>query len=105
MPYQLLEADSGDEGVALAQQHVPHVILLDFLLKDVTAFDVLDELKSDPRTRAIPVIIVTSHVLDVAQQRRLLEEADAVISKQSLSRELAINRIRDALLKGGVAGT
>ena len=62
----------------------------------------LDELKSDPRTRGIPVIIVTSHALDVVQQRRLLEEAEAVISKQSLSRELAINRIRDALLKSGV---
>jgi len=43
-----------------------------------------------------------SHALDVVQQRRLLEEAEAVISKQSLSRELAINRIRDALLKSGV---
>jgi CheY-like chemotaxis protein len=69
----------------------------------MTAFDVLDELKSDPRTRAIPVIIVTSQALDVVQRRRLLEEAEAVISKQNLSRELAINRIRDALRKGGAA--
>ena len=102
MPFELMEAASGPEGVALAQERVPHVILLDFLLQDVTAFDVLDELKSDPRTRGIPVIIVTSHALDVVQQRRLLEEAEAVISKQALSRELAINRIRDALLKTGV---
>jgi CheY-like chemotaxis protein/two-component sensor histidine kinase len=104
-PFKLFEADNGPGGVALAQQQVPHVILLDFLLKEMTAFDVLDELKSDPRTRGIPVIVVTSHALDVVQQRRLLEEAEAVISKQSLSRELAINRIRDALRKGGVATT
>lgn len=101
-PYQLSEAASGPEGVAMAQAQAPHVILLDFLLKDVTAFDVLDELKADPRTRSIPVIIVTSHALDVVQKRRLLEEAEAVISKQNLSRELAINRIRDALSKVGV---
>jgi signal transduction histidine kinase/CheY-like chemotaxis protein len=105
MPYEVIEADSGARGVALAREKAPHVILLDFLLHEVTAFDVLDELKSDPRTRAIPVIVVTSHVLDATQQRRLLEEAEAVISKQSLSRELAINRIRDALLKSGVAST
>lgn len=101
-PFKVLEAATGPEGVALAQSEVPQVILLDFLLQDVTAFDVLDELKSDPRTRSIPVIVVTSHALDVVQQRRLLEEAEAVISKQNLSRELAINRIRDALLKSGV---
>jgi signal transduction histidine kinase/response regulator RpfG family c-di-GMP phosphodiesterase len=103
LPYHLIEAETGTEGVSMAQEHAPHVILLDFLLKEGTAFDVLDELKSDPRTRAIPVIIVTSHVLDVTQQRRLLEGAEAVISKQSLSRELALNRIRDALMKSGVA--
>ena len=102
LPFELIEASSGPEGIAAAQDRIPHVILLDFLLQDMTAFDVLDDLKSDPRTRAIPVIIVTSQALDAAQQKRLLEEADAVISKQNLSRELAINRIRDALLKAGV---
>jgi CheY-like chemotaxis protein len=77
----------------------PHVILLDFLLEDVTAFDVLDELKADPRTRGIPVIVVTSLVLGEQTRTRLLEQADAVISKQHLSRELALSRIRDALRK------
>jgi signal transduction histidine kinase/CheY-like chemotaxis protein len=102
--YELLEAATGPDGVQLAQRHHPQVILLDFLLDGSTAFDVLDELKADPHTRAIPVIIVTSHVLDAADQRRLLAEAEAVISKQHLSRALAINRIRDALRKLERAG-
>ena len=97
--YRLIEASNGPDGVALARKHHPKVILLDFLLEGATAFDVLDELKADPQTRGIPVIIVTSHVLDAVDQKRLLEEAEAVISKQNLSRELAINRIRDALRK------
>ena len=101
--YRLSEAATGPEGIELARTEAPHVILLDFLLEDITAFDVLDELKSDPRTRSIPVIVVTSQALDGTQQKRLLEEAEAVISKQSLSRELALNRIRDALRKSGVA--
>jgi signal transduction histidine kinase/CheY-like chemotaxis protein len=97
--YELLEASTGPEGVAIAKQRHPRVILLDFLLEGMNAFDVLDDLKADPQTRTIPVIVVTSHVLAEADQRRLLEEAEAVISKQHLSRELAINRIRDALQK------
>lgn len=98
-PYELFEAATGAEGVRAAREHHPNVILLDFLLGGSTAFDVIDDLKADPRTRSIPVIVVTSHVLDELDRKRLLEEAEAVISKQNLSRELAINRIRDALRK------
>jgi signal transduction histidine kinase/CheY-like chemotaxis protein len=99
--YELFEAASGEAGVALAQQMRPDVIFLDFLLEHMTAFDVLDELKSNPDTRAIPVIIVTSQVLDASARQKLSLNTEAVISKQNLSRELAINRIRDALRKGG----
>lgn len=98
-PYELYEASNGADGVKSARDHHPNVILLDFLLGGSTAFDVIDDLKADPRTRSIPVIVITSHVLDEIDQKRLLEEAEAVISKQNLSRELAINRIRDALRK------
>lgn len=101
-PYQLLEAPDGDTGVRLARSERPDVILLDFLLENMTAFDVLDQLKSDPRTRPIPVIIVTSHALPVEDRQRLAASADAILSKEHLSRELAINRIRDALRHAGI---
>ena len=104
-PYTLLEAASGPEGVRLARDCRPNIILLDFLLQNMTAFDVLDDLKADGRTRAIPVIVVTSHVLAQEQRARLAAETEAVLTKDSLSRELAINRIRDALQKAGVGST
>ncbi len=104
-PYELLTAETGAEGVELARTQQPQLIFLDFLLRETTAFDVLDQLKADPRTRAIPVVIVTSQVLDQLDRERLLAEAEAVISKEQLSRELAIHRIRDALAKVGITGT
>jgi CheY-like chemotaxis protein/anti-sigma regulatory factor (Ser/Thr protein kinase) len=103
--YQLFEAATGAEGVQIAQSQRPHVILLDFLLREMTAFDVLDELKGDARTRAIPVIIITSHSLEPEERQRLAAETEVILSKQSLSREIAINRIRDALRKAGVGIT
>ncbi len=103
--YQLFEAAAGDEGVRIAQSQRPHVILLDFLLREMTAFDVLDELKGDARTRAIPVIIITYHSLEPEERQRLAAETEVILSKQSLSREIAINRIRDALRKAGVGIT
>lgn len=104
-PYGMAEAASGPEGVRLAREASPNVILLDFLLQDMTAFDVLDDLKADPRTRGIPVIVVTSHMLDAAERSRLAADTEAILSKENLSRELAINRIRDALSKAGVASS
>jgi signal transduction histidine kinase/CheY-like chemotaxis protein len=102
-PYQLIEAATGADGVTAAHEHRPHVILLDFLLQQgTTAFDVLDELKADPLTRNIPVIIITSHNLGDEELRRLASQTEVILSKENLSRELAINRIRDALRKAGV---
>lgn len=101
-PFEVIEAATGPAGVAAAHEHRPHIILLDFLLEDITAFDVLDQLKADPATRNIPVIIITAHTLDSGERERLANQADVILSKESLSRELAINRIRDALEKAGV---
>jgi signal transduction histidine kinase/CheY-like chemotaxis protein len=101
-PYALLEAEGGRDGVKLAREKAPHLIFLDFLLRDLTAFDVLDELKADPRTREIPVILQTSHELKEDERTRLARETAAILAKHTLSREVAISRIRDALSKAGL---
>ena len=68
----------------------------------MSAFEVLDELKKDPLTRGIPVIINTSQHLSADERARLRAETAAILSKQSLSREVAIARIREALVTAGV---
>jgi len=84
-------------GVGLAREHRPDVIFLDFVMPSMTAFEVLDELKPDPETRKIPVIVNTAKNLDEQERRRLAQDTAAILSKQSISRELAISRIREAL--------
>ncbi|ADO68098.1 response regulator [Stigmatella aurantiaca] len=100
--YVLMEASGGRDGVQLAREKSPHLIFLDFLLQDMTAFDVLDELKADPRTREIPVILHTSQELKESERTRLARETAAILAKHTLSREVAIARIRDALAKAGL---
>ena len=101
-PYTITEATGGLEGIRLARETLPSVILLDFVMPGMTAFEVLDELKADTRTRGIPVIIHTSKDLAAEERERLKQATAAILSKQSLSREVAIARIRDALTKAGV---
>ena len=104
--YLLHEAEDGPAGIRAARERRPDVIFLDFVLPSMTAFEVLDELKSDPTTRTIPVIISTSKQLDAGERARLAEASAAIVTKDKLSREVAITRIREALEKSlrAVAG-
>ena len=101
--YKVIETGDATEGVRLARAEDPHVILLDFLLQNATAFDVIDALKVDPKTRSIPIIIQTSKMLEGPERERLARETASILSKEALSREVAISRIRDALVSAGVA--
>jgi signal transduction histidine kinase/CheY-like chemotaxis protein len=96
-PYRVIEAADGPDGVQMAREQRPDVIILDFVLRTATAFDVLDQLKLDPDTRHIPVVVSTSRQLAEEERRRLASETAAVLSKDRLSREVALARIRDAL--------
>jgi signal transduction histidine kinase/CheY-like chemotaxis protein len=101
-PYVLHEAATAGEAIRLARDKRPNVILLDFVLGESTAFDVIDELKAHPDTRNIPIIIQTGRTLGALERDRLARDATAILSKQSLSRELAMSRIREALQNAGV---
>ena len=58
--YTVLTASSGAEGLQLARQHQPDLVLLDLMLPDMTGFEVLRRLQVDDRTVAIPVVFVAS---------------------------------------------
>lgn len=57
--YECIAAASGAEAINLALQRSPDAILLDLALGDINGFDVFRALSSDPRTRKIPVILIT----------------------------------------------
>ena len=58
--YQMLSALDGEIGLRLAREEKPDLILLDIILPKKDGFTVLTELKKDPETKAIPVIVLTN---------------------------------------------
>jgi two-component system, cell cycle response regulator DivK len=58
--FRTLEAASGAEGIALAVDHLPDVILMDVRLPDMDGTDATQQLKGDSRTAQIPVVALTS---------------------------------------------
>jgi signal transduction histidine kinase/CheY-like chemotaxis protein len=59
-PFEVREAYGGEEALAAVATELPDVMLLDLLMPDVGGLEVLERLASDPRTRDLPVIMVTA---------------------------------------------
>lgn len=98
---EILESDNAEQGVRRARGEKPDVIFLDLRMPGINGFEALEILKSDSRTAGIPVIVNTSKTLD-QKEIESLSKASAIVSKDSPSRELGIQRVREALSKAGL---
>lgn len=58
--YEVVEAFQGHEGLDVAKQESPDVILLDIMMADLDGFEVFKRLQCDPETNDIPVVFVTA---------------------------------------------
>jgi CheY-like chemotaxis protein len=66
-------------------------------MPEMSGFEALERLKSDPTTRDIPVVIVTSKLVEHEERRLLDGKVVTVLSKAAASREALIGSIRQAL--------
>ncbi len=57
--YTVVNAENGEEGVAMATKEKPDVMILDVMMPKMNGLQVLDALKKDPVTKGIPVIVLT----------------------------------------------
>jgi DNA-binding response OmpR family regulator len=58
--YEPLTANSGEEGLKIAEEQLPDLLLLDIMMPKLKGRDVCARLKSNPKTRHIPVIFLTA---------------------------------------------
>ena len=72
----------------MADDLQPSIILMDAALPGLSGWDAIKELKANPRTKHIPVLMMTGHVLGDARDRALAAGADGFIPKPCLPDEL-----------------
>jgi two-component system phosphate regulon response regulator PhoB len=88
--WEILEAADGLEGVNLAREHLPSVILLDLMLPEMDGYKVFEELKRTPSTESIPVIMLTAKGTEYDRIRGLGLGADDYVTKPFSPKELAL---------------
>jgi len=94
--YRIVESN-GPEAAERARFERPDLIILDLIMPGRTGFEVMDELKGNPETRDIPVVIHTSKSITSADLQRLGGRHLALLPKAGAGRKMAFEAIRKAL--------
>lgn len=101
--YEVAEAASGLEAVARAKEEWPALIILDIVLPDIPGTKVLERLRADPLTKAIPVLLVTAKPEIVRKQiPPFTSMSDRYVEKPGRIEEL-LKTVRE-MLGGKVRG-
>ena len=95
---EVLTADSGRQGLQVAEQQNPNLIVLDLAMPDLDGLEVLDELKHNAITWDIPVMILTAKDGATDRERTLRLGASRFLQKPFSPRDLLteIGRILDS---------
>ena len=85
--YATIEATTGEDGVRLAKERLPALVLMDIQLPGISGIEALKQLRADPATAAIPVIAVTASVM-VSDRRNITDAGfDGYVGKPLNLRE------------------
>jgi threonine synthase len=82
--YRLFHAKDGWEGLAQARQKLPDLIITDLMMPGIDGFGLVEELRLDPRTRNIPIVVVSAKDISSEERKRLNGHIQAVYQKGSL---------------------
>ncbi len=102
--YQVSTAQTAEEGLLLIEETGPDLILLDWMLPDISGIEVCARLKARKRTRRIPVIMLTARGEETDRVRGLETGADDYLVKPYSVKEL-VARVRNLLRRTRPAST
>ena len=92
--YKMMSAADGETGLRLAKTKKPDLILLDLILPKLHGFGVLTQLKSDPSTKQIPVIVLTNLEKIEDIEKAIEMGATTYLIKARYSLEEVVEKVR-----------
>ena len=95
--FKVLISETGEEGFELIKKNLPDLVLLDWMLPDLSGIDICKQIKKDTKLKSIPVIMLTAKSEETDKIRGFETGADDYVTKPFSTKELIL-RIK-ALLK------
>jgi two-component system cell cycle response regulator DivK len=94
--YDVIEAHDGAEGVVMAGEHKPDLILMDIQMPVMDGYGATRLIKADPTLKSIPVIAVTSYALSGDEEKARTAGCDGYIAKPFSPRQM-LAKVREIL--------
>ena len=79
--YEVIETETGEDGVQLARERSPRLVLMDIRLPGIDGVEALRRLRAEETTRGIPVMAMTASVMSEDRQKIMAAGFDAYQSK------------------------
>jgi two-component system cell cycle response regulator DivK len=97
--FEVVEATSGEEGVRLAREKSPDLILMDLQLPGIDGHEALARLRANPDTREVPVVALTASAMPMDRERAISAGFDGFLEKPISVREFP-DQVRRHLRNG-----
>lgn len=91
--YRLYVAQDGWEGLSQARQKRPDLIVTDLMMPGIDGFGLVEELRLDPRTRHIPIVVVSAKDISAMERKRLNGHIEALYQKGSLQPRAFVDQV------------
>jgi threonine synthase len=95
--YRIFHVKDGWEGLSVARQRRPDLIVTDLMMPGLDGFSLVEELRRDPRTRAIPLLVVSAKDITPEERKRLNGHIEAVYQKGSLAPRQFVEQVIQVL--------
>ena len=92
-----LVAEDGKGCIDMIQESLPDVLVLDLIMPEVDGFEVLDRVRSDPKTSNLPVIVVTAKDLTTEDKERLSGNVSSVLAKGDTTSKALLEELKKLL--------
>ena len=94
--FDVLKAENGQDGIRIAREHRPALLLLDIMMPQMDGIEVCDKMREDPELKSIPIIFLTARSDEKTEIEGLNKGADDFITKP-ISTSKLISRIKAVL--------
>ena len=101
--YRTIEAETGEEAIALATMRTPALVVMDIHLPGMSGVETLAKLRAAPTTRALPVLAFTASVMPEDRSEIMAAGFDAFLSKP-IDFEVFLQAVADGLKRRGSGG-
>jgi len=102
MGYSIVEARNGREAIRIMENNIPTGMFLDIVMPDLTGFEVLREMRLDPSTKDIPVVIHSSKELSAQEVEYLSSMGAVIFPKREFGGDSGTQKLREILATVGI---